>query len=90
MNKSQRILRKPEVLELIGISSSTLERLEKRNKFPKRKLLSARSIGWLECEVMSWISESNQRLHDESKEQASSVGDVIKSGTHRMASGGVR
>ena len=39
--------------------------------------------------VWEYVSQSYQRLHGESKEQASSGGDVIRSETHRMTSGGV-
>ena len=89
MQTTIRILRVNQVTAMTGISYSTLNRLEKKNLFPRRRRIGVRAVGWLESEVISWISESNQRLHDESKGQASSGGDVIKSETLRIASGGV-
>ncbi len=89
MQTATRILRVNQVTAMTGISYSTLNRLEKRNLFPQRRRIGVRAVGWVESEVISWISESNQRLHGESKEQAKPNDAVIKSETHRMASGGV-
>lgn len=50
-----RIIREPEVLKMVGFSRSTLWRREKAGDFPKRRLISTRSVGWLESEVREWI-----------------------------------
>jgi len=89
MQAAIRILRVNQVTAVTGISYSTLNRLEKKNLFPRRRKIGVRAVGWVESEVISWISESNQRLHGKSKEQAKSCGDVIKSVTHRTTLGGV-
>lgn len=89
MKTAIRILRVSQVTELTGISYSTLNRLEKKGLFPKRRRIGVRAVGWVANEVVLWISELNQQLHGKSKEQANMNGGVIKSETHKMASGGV-
>lgn len=51
-----RFLRKGEVLNRAGFSGSTLWRLERDGKFPKRRRLSPKAVGWLESEVSSWLA----------------------------------
>ena len=54
---SQGIIRYKEVLELLGISRSTLWRWERQQPdFPKRISLSERSVGWLRSSVEEWIA----------------------------------
>jgi prophage regulatory protein len=55
MEKSDRIIRKPELLEITGVSHPTIWRWEKAGKFPKRLILGPNSSGWLESEVQGWI-----------------------------------
>lgn len=53
-----KILRIKEVLELTGLSKSTLRRMEQQGTFPKRTKLSRRAIGWLESEIRAWINHA--------------------------------
>jgi prophage regulatory protein len=50
-----RILRRPAVLERIGVSGSTLSRLIQAGKFPAPAAISTRTVGWDERDVESWI-----------------------------------
>lgn len=50
-----RVIRKPELLAIIGLSDPTIWRLEKVGKFPIRLRLGGNSCGWLESEVMAWL-----------------------------------
>ena len=50
-----RIVRRPELARLTGLSLSTLWRLEQRGDFPSRRRLSANSVGWVETEVLAWV-----------------------------------
>lgn len=52
-----RMLRRPEVAKIVGLSPTTLWRMEKAGCFPARRQLSAGAVGWLESEVLSWIAE---------------------------------
>ncbi len=51
-----RILRRDEVLALVGLSRSTLWRLERAGEFPARRKLSRQAVGWSEGEVRSWMA----------------------------------
>ncbi|KPJ97354.1 MAG: hypothetical protein AMJ60_11600 [Desulfobacterales bacterium SG8_35] len=53
----ERVIRKPELLAIIGLSDPTIWRMEKDGKFPKRLRLGGNSCGWLESEVDGWLQE---------------------------------
>ena len=55
--KLTRILRKPELLALVGLSDPTIWRLEKLGKFPKRIRLGSNSCGWVSSEILTWLEE---------------------------------
>jgi prophage regulatory protein len=51
-----RVLRRREVTALTGLSESTLWREEKAGRFPaRRKLTGGVAVGWLDCEVQSYL-----------------------------------
>ena len=52
----EKIIRVCEVLDLVKFSRSTLWRLEQAGHFPKRRKIASRSVGWLQSEVLEWIS----------------------------------
>lgn len=49
------LLNKEQTQELVGLSDSTIYRLEIAGKFPMRRKLSARRVGWLRAEVEVWL-----------------------------------
>ena len=51
-----RIVRKPELLAMIGLSDASIWRRERNNEFPRRIKLGGNSVGWLESEVLEWLS----------------------------------
>lgn len=54
---SERIVRMPELIQLVGYKSSSIYALIQNKKFPPGfKLVDGgRAAGWLFSEVMSWI-----------------------------------
>ena len=56
-NTATRFLRKREVMQLTGLSSSGLYALMSVNKFPKSIKLSEKSVAWLESDVLQWQAE---------------------------------
>lgn len=50
-----RYIHQAEVIERVGLSASTLIKLEKQNHFPKRRKLSVRSVRWWLPEVEAWL-----------------------------------
>ncbi len=53
--KNFQFLREPQVSALTGLSKSTRWRLERNGEFPKKRQLSAKSVGWLASEIEEWI-----------------------------------
>lgn len=64
---TQRIIRKPELLNMMGLSDPTIYRMEKAGKFPQRIRLGGNSCGWLQSEVDAWISEKAAARSTEAK-----------------------
>lgn len=52
----ERLLRQPEVLHRCGLSKKTLYKLEAADRFPRRRRLAARAVGWAETEIRAWIA----------------------------------
>ena len=50
-----KVLRRKQVLELVGISYTTQWRLEKAGDFPSRIRLGRGSVGWHLDEVEEWL-----------------------------------
>ena len=51
-----RIIRKKELCEITGLSYSTIYRLEKLGRFPKRRKLGDWAVGWLGKDVDTWVA----------------------------------
>ena len=63
MNQNiQRFCRKPEVLARVGVSDSTLWRMERDGKFPKRRTIGAGVAGWISTEVDQWFETLEAKL----------------------------
>jgi prophage regulatory protein len=56
MPGSPRLIRIAEVLRICGLSRATLYREIKAKQFPAPLKISARSVGWLQDEVMGWVA----------------------------------
>lgn len=52
-----RVLRKSQVLALVGLSDTHIRRLEKAGRFPGRVYLGDNSVGWLEVEIRAWLED---------------------------------
>ena len=52
-----RVLRLPRVMELTGLSRSTIYARMANATFPRSILLGARAIGWLAFDIDEWIDE---------------------------------
>jgi len=56
-----RLLRVAEVSDRTGLSRSTLWRLERASKFPRRRELSAARVAWLSTDIDKWIETRSVR-----------------------------
>lgn len=50
-----QIIRPKELAELLSVSTVTVWRMEKRGELPRRKKISARTVGWLESDIKDWL-----------------------------------
>lgn len=51
-----RLVREPERRRRTGLSRTQWWRLEAVDQVPRRRQISANSVGWLESELTDWIS----------------------------------
>jgi len=51
------ILRLQEVIFRTGLSRTTLYDMIAKGKFPQPISISTRTVGWIECEIASWLAE---------------------------------
>lgn len=51
---AERVVREAECRQLTGLCRTTRYVMEKDGKFPSRRKLGGRSVGWLLSEVLSW------------------------------------
>ena len=52
-----KLLRKTQLLEIVGISESTLDRMVKAGRFPPPLRIGKRSVAWSEAEVREWVAD---------------------------------
>jgi prophage regulatory protein len=52
----EEILRKPRVLEIVGIGNTSLYDLLKRGEFPRPIRLGVRAVGWRRSDVNAWLA----------------------------------
>lgn len=56
------LLRRTQVEHIAGLSRSSIYALMARGEFPKNIRISAKSVRWLEAEVVAWMmSKAAQR-----------------------------
>ncbi len=56
-NVPERIIRANEIVEMTGLSRTTIWRMEKNGSFPRRVSLGVGSVGWRFSEVREWMRE---------------------------------
>ena len=49
-----KILRPNQVVDMLGLSRTTLWRLERKGLFPPRIQLGLRAVGWREADIVAW------------------------------------
>lgn len=50
------LLRMEDLVNILSVSKSTINRMEKKGEFPPRVRLSANIVGWHEKEVQAWLN----------------------------------
>ena len=59
-------VRKRELSDMLGISDTTIWRMEKSGDFPRRRRISNNAVGYLLSEIQDWI-ESRERVYEEER-----------------------
>lgn len=57
-DSQDRILRTQEVQKIVGVSRSTIWRMEQKGDFPNRVPLGTGSVGWLKSDVEGWVRKT--------------------------------
>lgn len=57
MTNRKKILRLPEVIEMVGLSKATIYNFMRDGIFPQSIHLGANSRGWLLNEINDWLNE---------------------------------
>lgn len=65
-DRSKRLIRIREVIQLTGISKSYIYQLVSQNLFPKsiQLIKGGSSVAWVESEVLNWIDERIQERNE--------------------------
>lgn len=53
---TEKILRSPALIHMVGLSRTTVWRLEQAGNFPARRKISSGTVGWFESEVLAWVA----------------------------------
>ena len=56
-NAPDRMLRRPEVIAMTGLSTSTIYQRMTKGTFPKAVRLGVRAVGWPEAEIRAWLAQ---------------------------------
>lgn len=57
-----QLLNQKEVSNLVGLSRTTIWRLERTGQFPRRLRVSTKAVRWNLAEIVKWI-ESRQQVN---------------------------
>jgi prophage regulatory protein len=55
-----RLLRLPQVFQIVGLGRSMVYQLEAERRFPRRVKIGARAVGWIESEVQTWLRQKDR------------------------------
>ena len=58
-----KFIRKKAVLDLVGMSATTLWREEREGRFPLRRRISKSSVAWIYEEIIEWMKSREQALN---------------------------
>lgn len=57
MRTDNRIIRMPQVIDMVGVCKASIYLMVKRGDFPAPLKLGPRASGWVLAEIEAWISE---------------------------------
>jgi prophage regulatory protein len=63
--ESMKVLNLKEVIEIVGLSTTTIWRLERKGDFPKRIKLSPNRRGWEDAQIEEWMDTRPRGIEGE-------------------------
>ena len=63
MKEKDSLVRWRQVHQIVGISRTSVWRLEREGQFPKRRHISKRAVGWSEKEIQKRLKERPQAIN---------------------------
>ena len=67
MSKADRLLRRPEVCRITGMTRYLIDLLEQNGSFPKRMLVGRRNVYWSEAEVLEFLDQAKSQRENGSR-----------------------
>ena len=61
---SQRVIRRPVVEHLTGLSRSSIYAMIANNEFPAQIKIGIRAVGWRQSEIEAWIESRSSQPAD--------------------------
>ena len=58
---TEKLLRRPTVEDLTGLSRSTIYEMMTREDFPRPLKIGRRAVAWRESEILEWIEDRASR-----------------------------
>lgn len=55
MEQTEVVLREKKVIDITGLSRTTIWRQEREGKFPRRIKISERAVWWLKSDILNWL-----------------------------------
>jgi len=62
MQKTLKMLRLPEVMDKVGLKTSTIYDMMAEGTFPRARLITGRAVGWFEHEIDGWLLSRPQMI----------------------------
>lgn len=56
------LLSKKTVFAMVGLSDTTIWRMERRGEFPRRKQLSKNRVAWSRKDIIDWINSRHNAI----------------------------
>lgn len=60
----ERIIRFPQVAQIVGLSRATIFRYERDGDFPQRVQIGKRGVGWKSSEIDAWLESCPRAKSD--------------------------
>ncbi len=55
-------LSKKTVFQMVGLSDTTIWRMERKGEFPRRKQLSRNRVAWVKKDIIEWMSSRHNAV----------------------------